>query len=133
MLTPVVVCGSFHRDRPGLRRLIRELEATHCRVLSPLSIDFGDSEAGFVRTASEAQLSDDEIERFHLRAMRDARLVWLHAPGGYVGISAAFELGHAAALGIPVFGFETPDDAVLRSQVRVVRSVFEALDVAGSA
>ena len=123
----VVICGSFRRDAAGLRLLFQELEMTGCRVLSPLSIDFSDTDAGFVRTENERDFSSNELERFHLRALRDADFVWLHAPDGHVGISAAYELGFATALHKPVFSFETPSDEMLASQIQTAKSVFTAL------
>lgn len=122
----VVLTGSFRRDRPGLRRLFRECEATGCRVLSPISLDFDDAE--FVRARAEQDLSPTELERFHLRALRDADFIMLHAPGGYIGLSSAYELGFADALGKPTFSLHAPADAMLASCVRTVGSVFEALE-----
>lgn len=122
-----VICGSFHRDPSGLRRLFRELEATGVRILSPLSIDFDVSQT-IVRARNELDFSIDELEKFHLRAIKEADVVWLHAPGGYVGLSTAYELGFAKAINKPVFSFAPPEDEMLASQVLVVRSVFEALE-----
>jgi NTP pyrophosphatase (non-canonical NTP hydrolase) len=112
----VAVCGTFHRDLDGLRRAVTRLRVQF-EVLSPRSLDFVDPDAPFVRSASEAAESDRAIEDRHLVAMREADLVWLHAPDGYVGASAAMELGHAAALGIPVFATALPSDPVLAAVV----------------
>lgn len=123
----VVICGSYHRNPAGLRRLFRELEATGCRILSPLSLDFDASKA-VVRADSEADFTVEELEKYHLRAIREADFIMLHAPEGYVGLSAAFELGYAAASGKPVFCKQPPTDDMLASQVRQVGSVFESLE-----
>jgi len=122
----VVLCGSLHRDAAGLKRLFRECEATGCRVLSPVSIDFDTGE--FVKAAGEADLSSAEIERFHLRAIRDADFVLLHTPGGHVGTSASYELGFAGALSKPVFAFQAPADEMLAGRVQTTTSVFEILE-----
>jgi len=122
----VVLTGSFRRDRPGLQRLFRELEATGCRVLSPISLDFDDAE--FVRTPAEQDLSPSELERFHLRALRDADFMMLHTPGGYVGLSSAYEIGFASALGKPTFALHAPTDEMLAGRVRITTSVFEILE-----
>lgn len=123
----VVICGSFRRDMAGLKRVFQELEVTGCRILSPISIDFEDSGAPFVKTDNESDFTANELERFHLRTLRDADFVWLHAPNGYVGTSAAYELGFAAALRKPVFSFATPADEMLASQIQTTTSVFAAL------
>lgn len=62
------------------------------------------------------------IEQGHLRAMQTADFVWLHCPGGYVGTSAAMELGFAQALGLRVFASEPPKDVVMRDIVEICKS-----------
>jgi NTP pyrophosphatase (non-canonical NTP hydrolase) len=58
-------------------------------------------------------------------------MIWLHAPEGYVGPSAALELGVAHAVGIPVFAREAPADVTLRHFAQRVSTIDEA--VRGSA
>jgi NTP pyrophosphatase (non-canonical NTP hydrolase)/nucleoside 2-deoxyribosyltransferase len=115
----VVLCGSFRRDPDGLASTFATLQS-HFHVLSPHGLNFVDSSAEFVRLPREVGQRADTIEARHLEAMTTADFVWLHAPGGYVGTSAAMELGHAAALGIPVFGTVPPSDEVLASLVHLV-------------
>jgi len=124
----VVICGSFHRDPAGLKRIFRELEATGCRILSPLSVEFIDTASAVVSSSTEFDMAIEELEKFHLRAMRDADFIWLHAPAGHVGISGAYELGYASCLNKAIFCFEQPSDEMLLTRIRVVRSVFEALE-----
>lgn len=129
MFIKAVICGSYHRDPAGLRRIFRELEATGCRVLSPLSIDFIDMQPEVVRLRSEQDFTIQELEKFHLRAMKEADIIWLHAPGGYVGLSGALEIGYATALNKPVFCKELPVDEMLQSQIVLTNSVFDALEM----
>jgi nucleoside 2-deoxyribosyltransferase len=124
----VVLSGSYHRKPEVLRRIFRELEATGCRILSPLTLDFTDTSLAFVTTDNETDLQSADIERFHLRAIRDADFVMLHAPDGHTGLSASYEMGFASALGKPVFTLEKPQDEMLAARVIVVSSVFEVLD-----
>ena len=126
-----VICGSYHRDGEGLASVFREIESHGVRILSPISIDFVDRMEPVVRTEHEGTLSIYELEKFHLRGMRDADFVWLHCPGGHIGLSASYEIGFAHALDIPVFSSELPQDEMLASQVRVVASVFHALEWGG--
>ncbi len=123
----VVLCGSFHRKPEELHRLFRELEATGCRVLSPISLDF-DYHKPFVQAHAESSLSYAEIEKFHLRAICDADFIMLHVPDGYVGTSASYELGFANALGKPVFALKQVNNEMLATRVQIVTSVFEVLD-----
>lgn len=124
----VVVCGSYHRDPAGLQRLFRELEMTGCRIISPIGIDFSDLQSSVVRTENEKDFTTLELERFHLRAVNDADLIWLHAPDGYIGLSAAFEIGYAIAKNIPIYCFQKPHDEMLATLVHKVDSVFLALE-----
>ena len=57
--------------------------------------------------------------------------VMLHAPKGYVGLSAAMEIGFATAQGCPVFSRTAPQDIALRRLVNVVPSVYDVLCVVG--
>ena len=127
----VVLCGSFRREPDALNLVFREL-GKHYAVLSPASLGFVDPGADFVRLANELEESIDSIEGRHLSAISQADFVWLHCPAGYVGPSAALELGHAKALGIPVLSSEVPEDQTLAAFVVVVdgpRAAENALQV----
>src|SRR5262245_26521855 len=105
----VVICGTYHQDHAGLVRIFRELQATGCRILSPLSIDFVDTTAPVVKSATEYDMPIFDLQAFQLRAIRDADFIFLHAPNGHIGLSAAYELGYAQALKKPVVAFEAPN------------------------
>ncbi len=127
MRPSVVLCGSYHKAPERLRRLFCELETAGCRILSPISLDFGSNDT-FVTTPTESELSPSDIERFHLRAIRDASFIFVHAPDGYIGLSTAYELGYASALGKPAFTHTQLVDEMLRTRTHIVQSVFEALE-----
>ena len=124
-----VLCGSYTRDRAGLFRVYDELVVTGCQVLSPRRMQF-DDDAAFVRDAAEQGISSRAIEAYHLSAICQAHFVMLHAPDGYVGLSAAMEIGFATAQKCPVFSRTAPQDIALRGLVKVVPSVYDALQVA---
>lgn len=123
----VTICGSFKKAPDQLADLFLELEATGCRVLSPLSLHFYDYKSDFVTLPSESELSIQEIEKFHLRAITESNFIWLHCPDGYVGLSGSFELGYALAKNIPIFARELPQDPMLQKFVIQTPSVFNAL------
>ncbi len=123
----VVICGSFRRDSHALRLLFTRLEECGVRILAPLSIDFIDITPEVVRTKTDENMDIATLELLHLRAIREADFVWLHAPSGYVGLSGSFEVGYCKAKGIPVFSYELPSDEMLQTQVRRVDSVYAAL------
>lgn len=124
-----VLCGSYTHDREGLFRAYDELVVTGCQVLSPRRIQFDDDPV-FVRNAAEQGMSPLEIEKGHLLAICQANFVMLHAPDGYIGLSAAMEIGFATAQECPVFSRTAPQDIALRGLVKVVPSVYDALHAA---
>ena len=124
-----VLCGSYTRDRDGLLRAYDELVVTGCQVLSPRRIQFDDDPV-FVRNAAEQGMSPLEIGTGHLLAICQADFVMIYAPDGYVGLSAAMEIGFATAQECPVFSRTAPQDIALRGLVKVVPSVYDALQAA---
>lgn len=124
-----VLCGSYRRDRDGLFRVYDELVVTGCQVLSPRRMQFDN--AAFVRDTAEQGISSRAIEACHLSAICQADFVMLHAPDGYVGLSAAMEIGFATAQKCPVFSRTAPQDIALRGLVKVVPSVYDVLCVVG--
>lgn len=128
-----VLCGSFRRDPVGLRETFDSLQ-DEFQVLAPRSLDFVDPNAAFVRLADEHDESALTVERRHLDAISNADFVWLHAPDGYVGLSASMEIGHAHALGIPIFTDAVLADEMLNGLVHQVSSPIEVEveEVAGS-
>lgn len=123
----VVISGSYHQNPSGLRQLFDELDET-CRILSPISVDFTDTSVDVVRAPQEANLTHLELQRFHLRAIRSAGFLALHAPLGYLGDGGKHEVGYAHALHIPIFSLERPTDEVAAMCVRIARSVPEMLE-----
>lgn len=118
----VVLCGSYHRDSAGLQAAFDELRNAGCEVLSPLDVNFVASRDDFLLAAHEVERHPREVEREHLRAISAADFVWLHAPNGYVGLSAAMEVGFAQSLGIPVYSREIPSDVTIREFVELADS-----------
>lgn len=115
----VTISGSFKRDPDGLLFIYSELTSYGCQILSPRSAEPVRTEDGFVFMKGD-DLEPIQIERRHLHAIEESDFVWLYAPQGYVGVSAAMEVGWAVAKGIPVFSTDKPTDPVLADMVHVV-------------
>lgn len=128
MVLRCVLSGSYHRDFETLQRLYRELATNGVQILSPHRLDLIDNHTEFVRDIAEKNLSVLEIERHHLTALYQSDFMWLHCPDGYVGTSAAFEMGVAFSRRIPIYSNEKPADDVLASFVQEVPSVFMAME-----
>jgi NTP pyrophosphatase (non-canonical NTP hydrolase) len=123
----VVICGTFRREQGQLRSDHAAFVELGCEVLSPRDVGFVDEVEGFVLASDERGRWPGDIEADHLGAMERADLVWLHCPRGYLGRSAAMELGFAQALGLRVFGRTIPDDVALSGFVRQALSPMAAL------
>ncbi len=129
----VALCGSFRRDRAGLKRDYDDLVVAGCRVLSPVDVNWCAERDGFVLAAHEVDDDPSSVEEAHLCAMRTADFVWLYAPDGYVGRSASMELGYAHALGLRIFARTLPDDVTLAALVTRVESVEAAMSSSAEA
>ena len=124
----VVISGSYRKDFESLRRTFEEFRDLGCKILSPSNVFIVNEEDGFVYMKGEETETPENIEDRHLSAIQKANFVWLHTPEGYVGPSAALEVGFAHAAGVPVYAKELPNDKVLRSFVQVVSSPGEVLN-----
>jgi nucleoside 2-deoxyribosyltransferase len=123
-----VLSGSFRRDHEGLERVYRELITNGCQVLSPHRLAFIEQNADFVRDKTEADIDVRTLQDHHLLSISQADFVWLHVVNGYVGLSAAMEVGYANALKIPVFANDKPDDVTISQYVNTQPSVFAAIE-----
>ncbi len=124
----VVISGSYRKDFESLRNAFEEFRDLGCKILSPSNVSIVSEEDGFVYMKGEETETPENIEDRHLSAIQKANFVWLHTPEGYVGPSAALEVGFAHAAGVPVFAKELPRDKVLQSFVQVVTSPRDVLN-----
>jgi NTP pyrophosphatase (non-canonical NTP hydrolase) len=126
--TEVVISGTYRKDNEGLKRAYEELVDLGCRVLSPTSIRVASEADGFVFMEGEQRELPQNIEIRHLNAIQEAQFVWLHAPNGYVGLSAALEVGFAHAIGIPVYSTANVTDPILATFVERAESAAKVVD-----
>lgn len=125
----VTLIGSFKKDREKLTSLFNFLNERYT-LLSPSSIDWQNKAEDFVKASEDENLSVEEIENRHLEAIRNSDFVILHAPEGYVGLSGAYELGFANALGVPVITQEPLQDVMLTKLIPENVQDIESLDLA---
>jgi NTP pyrophosphatase (non-canonical NTP hydrolase) len=123
----VVLSGSYRKDTVGLKHTFEELRDLNCEILSPSNVEIVSELDGFVFMKGEETQAPDKLEARHLDAIQRSQFMWLHAPSGYVGTSAALEVGYAHAIGVPVFCKEQVGDPILRSFVHVVSSPEEVV------
>jgi NTP pyrophosphatase (non-canonical NTP hydrolase) len=118
----VVLSGTYRKQFDVLKLAYEEFQDLGCTVLSPSNVSIVREEHGFVYMRGEETQTPESIEERHLEAIQKASFVWLHAPDGYVGPTAALEIGFANAVGVPVYAREMPKDKILSSFVRQVHS-----------
>lgn len=123
----VAVSGSFHRHMEAITSAVHELASKSVRVLSPADPRVVAQQGEFLFVASDRLRSVRLVQDRHLESIRAADFLWLICPDGYVGQSAAMELGFAAAEGIPIFSTHAPGDLTLREYVTVVPTLEDAL------
>lgn len=116
----VTVSGSFHRHMVEIATAVYELTASGVQVLSPIDPRIVAAQGEFLFVASDPILSVRLIQDRHLTAIKNSNFLWLVCPDGYVGLSAAMEVGYAAAIGVPIFATQTPLDLTLQQYVNVV-------------
>jgi NTP pyrophosphatase (non-canonical NTP hydrolase) len=123
----VVISGTYRKEFEVLRHTYEEFQDLGCSILSPSNVTIVHEHDGFVYMRGEEQETPEKIEFRHLGAIQKANFVWLHAPEGYVGPTAAMEIGFAHAAGVPVYAKQAPRDKVLQSFVRVIGSPSDIL------
>lgn len=109
-----VVSGSF-KFKPEIDRIIGTLEQTGITVLEPTKgwlimpqLEIVERlKYGQIRPLpSEEKLTTREIEERFLRALGKANLMYLMNQGGYLGSSAALEIGYALGTNTPIYALE---------------------------
>lgn len=118
----VVISGSYRKQFETVKAVYEEFLDLGCIVLSPSSVDIVHEDDGFVYMKGEETQTPEKVEDRHLEAIERADFVWLHAPEGYVGPMASWEIGFAHAAGVPVYTKDLPSETRLRSFVRFIDS-----------
>jgi len=109
------VFGSFHKFKRDIDKAVICFQRIGVEVLAPeVGILYSspslrkraESISSFLPLKSERSMSPKEVEDEFLSCIRRSDFVYLVNKGGYVGTSAAMELGFALALGKPVYSNE---------------------------
>jgi hypothetical protein len=116
----------------AITRAVYELASQGVRVLSPADPRVVAAQGEFLFVASDPVRSVRLVQDRHLDCIRASSFVWLVCPDGYVGQSASMEIGFAAGAHVPIFASSMPLDLTLREYVKVVKSVEDAVCIAGA-
>lgn len=123
----VTISGSLNKDVEAVRRAIRWLRSKGIRVLSPPSGEVDSYDAGFAHLDGDRSREKKFVEDDHLNAIRRSDFLWIASPAGYLGLSTAFELGFAEALGVPTYAPKDLDEDPLNEYAMVVDGLDEAV------
>jgi hypothetical protein len=102
-----LIIGSFRKHYDDMINVIRLFHNKGIEVLSPKEAEILNPEDEFVVFDYDPKhLSERELEDLVLEKMHMCNFVYLVNPGGYIGLSASFEVGYCAAHGIDVYALE---------------------------
>lgn len=105
----VAILGSFRKHWEGIAAVADEFRTLGCEVLSPVGRPVNPGEA-FVKLDTDGEATDREIVFGVLEAVDRADLAYFYNPGGYLGASAAVELGYCLGTGKRFYMLEEPAD-----------------------
>ncbi len=130
----IVISGSFRKYLNDIGIAITNFEKANTKVLAPLTKEAINSNDTFVFLATDdPEKSADILEKEFMANVEKADFLYLANVGGYVGQSAATEMGVALMNGVPVvvaeeikdFSGEIPETA----QELLKKSVFRKLPI----
>jgi hypothetical protein len=106
----VAIFSSFRQGRMQLvRSAITEFNEAGIRVTTPPNADPLDPNIDFVRFAGDdLDAPDHEIEEGILRTAMASDAIWMLCHEGYVGRTAAYEIGRVMSANAPLYFSERP-------------------------
>lgn len=114
------VSGSFRKAIDHVQDDVQALSDAGVLVLSPADPRIVETFGDFVFVASDRVRRIRTVQSRHLASIAASDFLWLVAPDGYVGVSAAMEIGYASSQEIPIYCTEAVADLTLRQWVTVV-------------
>lgn len=106
-----LIIGSFRKHYDQIVNIIDILNKGGIEVLSPKKANIINPEDEFVVFDYDPKhLSYKKIEDKVLEKMHNVDFVYLYNPGGYIGLSASFEIGYCHAHSIKVYAFEKSNE-----------------------
>lgn len=123
------VSGSFRRHLSAVQAAVEALRDQGVAVLSPADPHVVDAFGDFVFVSSDRRRSIKGVQSRHLEAIAHSDFLWLVCPDGYVGPSAAMEVGFAVSARVPIYSDVAPSDWTLRQFVTPVGSVQAACEL----
>lgn len=124
----VVISGSFKKYYSEIVSCIEEFEKHNWLVLSPKNSKIINPESDFIILESDSNQSIKQIEDKHLDAIRDADILYVVNPEGYIGVSASFEIGWALSCGTHVFLKYKPAESIFEQYCKIIETPIKAIE-----
>lgn len=110
----VAIIGSFRQHLKAVSTARQIFVDAGWDVVTPVSGVVDDSAALFVRfDTDDAKHDDATVQVIALHRILSADMVYVCAPGGYVGRTTCFEIGWIVSRNRPLYFSETPHDLPL--------------------
>jgi ADP-ribose pyrophosphatase YjhB (NUDIX family) len=109
----VVVHGSFGQHFEQIRQAIKIFEGAHITIIAPESREITAIKGSFLLLENEENLNPIAVELAYLHKLQQLGVYgfsYFVNPSGYIGKSAAYELGIAQATGVPCYFSHRPKD-----------------------
>lgn len=124
-----VIIGSFRKHINLVNYIVNLFKKNQIEVLSPETCNVINPDDNFVLFDYDPPiLNEGEIQTIVLKKMHIVDFVYLINPEGYLGKSAAFEIGYAFANNLKVFSFEKISKEMHKHFVSGVFSPEEIVD-----
>lgn len=118
----IVISGSFKKYYDHIKVKITEFENLGIQVLSPKYSTIINPEDDFVILKTDNGRNPKDIEKQHLEAIYNADALYIYNHNGYIGPTAAMELGWALGFGKPIYLKEACEELVFKNLCNNVSS-----------
>lgn len=105
----ITILGSYRKHWDGIAATADRFRALGCTVLSPNGVPVNPGDP-FVRLNTDADKGAEEIVSFVLDCIDRSDAVFFYNPDGYMGPSAAVEMGYCLGVGKRFYTLAEPAD-----------------------
>jgi hypothetical protein len=121
MTKRVAIIGSFKQHNGPIQEACAALRSHGFTVTSPRGSDIVVDGVDFVRfTSDPSTWSDPSVQSLALHRIFGAELVYVVAPGGYVGKTTCYEIGRILQRQQPLYFSESPKDLPIHVPERAI-------------
>lgn len=129
----ITIIGSFRKYYDDICSVIQLFEQNGIRVLSPkLSVIVKDIDGFVILKSDNISNKPYEIQQKVFDNIDKSDYVYVWNPGGYVGLTTAYEIGHIAEKGLRIFFKEKVKDLPIYIHEDNIKSPEQLIDYLNS-